>query len=62
MEDDLGVFDEEFINDKTAGYDALISDLQNDSLDDLISQSGIDKEKIIQAIDLLAPAKKIIIC
>jgi len=57
-----GVFDRSFIADQTAGYQAMTADLANYELSDLIQRSGVAEEQIDAAVDILAPAKKVIIC
>lgn len=57
-----GVFDWDFIHNKTAGHEALLADLDRHSLDDLIAQSGVAESAIDEAVATLAKAKKIIIC
>lgn len=56
------VFDHTFIESKTEGYEALITDLLEQDLTALIQQSGVPAQDIEEAVQLLAPAKKIIIC
>lgn len=56
------VFDHEFISTKTSGYDELMSDLHRYDLKKLSQQCGISLDKITAAADILAPAKKIIVC
>lgn len=56
------VFDQAFIRNKTVGYDDLIADIAKYDLDALVKQSGVSLEEIDKACDLLAPARKIIIC
>ena len=56
------VVDHEFVARHTSGYEALLDDLQQHDLDDLIRQSGIPREEIEQAADLLAHKPNIIIC
>lgn len=56
------VFDKEFIASKTQGYEGLLQDLAHYDLDDLIAQSGVSDSAITAASELLAPAKKVIIC
>ena len=56
------VFDHAFIQEKTEGVEALLADLENYDLADLIEQSGVSEAMIEEAVQLLAPAKKIIIC
>ncbi|MDY7396611.1 FdhF/YdeP family oxidoreductase [Aureibaculum sp. 2210JD6-5] len=54
--------DFEFIKEKTAGYEAFIEDLKNYNVDDLIAKTGISKELVVEAVDLIAKSNKIIIC
>lgn len=56
------VFDRTFIEDKTSGYDAFCYDLSTYELDELINQTGVDPAMIKAAAEMIAPAKKIIIC
>jgi len=56
------IFDQDFIQDQTSGYETFIEDLQKHKINDLVKQSGVLENKIDKAIKILAPAKKIIIC
>jgi molybdopterin-dependent oxidoreductase alpha subunit len=56
------VFDHDFIQNKTQGFEAVMADLAHHNLSDLIKQSGVEESEIDKAVDLLAPAKRIIIC
>ncbi len=56
------VFDHEFINTYTEGYEALLQDLNHYSESDLLEQSGVSESTIDEAVALLAEKKKIIIC
>jgi len=56
------IFDHDFIEKNTAGYDDFIKDLETSSIDELIPQTGIDFDIIKEATDLIAQKKKIIIC
>lgn len=56
------VLDHEFIKNSTSGYEELIVDLEKYNLDELIAQTSVSKEKIEEAVDLLARKKKIIAC
>ena len=56
------VFDHDFIQEKTEGGEALLADLEKYDLGDLIEKSGVSEAMIEEAVQLLAPAKKIIIC
>lgn len=56
------VFDHDFILKNTIGYEELLEDLHQYDLQTLASKCGIPLEEINRACDILAPAKKIIIC
>lgn len=56
------VFDKEFIKDKTAGFEDFLTDLQKHDVDELIAQTSVEKDKIMEAVELLASKKKIIAC
>jgi len=57
-----GIIDHEFIKENTSGYDEFLADIENYNIDELISQTSISREKIEEAIDLLANKDKIIVC
>ncbi|WP_372946572.1 FdhF/YdeP family oxidoreductase, partial [Muriicola sp.] len=56
------VFDHEFINSKTEGYEALMEDLEQHNLSDLIEMSGVGEAALDEVVGYLANAEKIIIC
>ena len=56
------IFDHEFINSNTLGYNDFIKDLETYSIEELIPQTGIDLKIIKEAATLIAAKKKIIIC
>lgn len=56
------VFDLDFIEKHTAGYDDLIADIKNADLAGLIEESGISEKKIREVAQLFIDKKKIIIC
>lgn len=56
------VFNQDFIENQTQGYEALIADLDSYDMEDLVQRTGISIEKINEAIDILSGAKKIICC
>jgi molybdopterin-dependent oxidoreductase alpha subunit len=56
------VFDSQFIQNKTVGYNAFIDHLQQYKLDDLSSASGVPLTQIQEAADLLKHKNRIIIC
>ena len=57
-----GFIDEAFINEKTEGFDKVKDDLNSHDLKKLIAQAGISETAFNDAMQLLNPAKKIIIC
>ncbi|UII77938.1 FdhF/YdeP family oxidoreductase [Flagellimonas sp. HMM57] len=56
------VFDHEFINEKTNGYQSLLDDLQQYSEDELLDLCGVDSSYVDETVALLAKKSKIIIC
>ncbi len=56
------VFDHDFINEKTSGFDEFIKDLENESIVDLLPQTGLQLHEINETAELLANKKKIIVC
>lgn len=56
------VLDQNFIGEKTTGYEAFVNELAKHNLDELIQQSGVAKDKVLEAASILASKKKIIVC
>tara|TARA_R110002074_G_scaffold401493_1_gene599845 strand:+ start:10512 stop:12809 length:2298 start_codon:yes stop_codon:yes gene_type:complete len=56
------VFDHDFIHKYTNGYDALISDLETYSSEELLKLTGVSEDKIDETVALLASKSKIIVC
>ncbi|CAM1347112.1 FdhF/YdeP family oxidoreductase [Tenacibaculum crassostreae] len=56
------VFDQEFIKNKTTGYETLIKEIENYNLEELANSSGVSLEQIQLAAEMLATKKRIIIC
>ena len=56
------VLDQEFIQHKTHGYEALLADLDRYDLHELLQQTSIDRHTLEQAVEILATRKKIIVC
>jgi molybdopterin-dependent oxidoreductase alpha subunit len=56
------VFDQEFIKQKTHGYEAYINHLEQLNVDELIHRSGVDEAKVQEAVSILSEKKKIIVC
>ena len=63
LDNEMGnVFDHDFIQNKTEGFEAVLADLETYSLDALVAQSGVHESEIDKAVELLANNKRIIIC
>jgi len=56
------VFDFDFISEKTEGYEALITELKKHDFNDLVEQSGVPRDRVLAAAELLRRKEKIIIC
>ncbi|CAL2103154.1 putative formate dehydrogenase oxidoreductase protein [Tenacibaculum sp. 190130A14a] len=56
------IFDLEFIKEKTQGFDALIEDINNYTIEDLLPQTGLSLSEITEATELIATSKNVIIC
>ncbi len=56
------VFDFDFISDKTEGYEALITELKKHDFNDLVEQSGVPRDRVLAAAEMLRRKEKIIIC
>ena len=54
--------DQEFIRDKTDGFDAIMADLAGYERSDLLERSGVSQESFDAAMTILKPAKRIIVC
>lgn len=59
---DESSLDQDFITDKTTGFEALKADLENYTLDELIAQSGLSKEDVLLSAHWLGAKDKIIAC
>ena len=56
------VFNHQFINEKTAGLDEFLKDLENYSIEELLPQTGLDFSTIKKATDLIINNERVIIC
>ncbi|QVY65435.1 FdhF/YdeP family oxidoreductase [Polaribacter sp. Q13] len=56
------VFNHQFIEEKTAGLETLLEDLDKYSIDTLLPQTGLTLEQIKETTDLIINNKNIIIC
>lgn len=57
-----GVFDHEFIAAKTDGFDDLAATLDATEWVDILAASGLDREQIEEAADMIANARSFITC
>ena len=57
-----GTIDEAFINQHTSGYDALVAHLRNTDPAALQSATGLDHADITDAFEIIAGAKRLIVC
>lgn len=55
------VFDEDFIKDKTVGYEDFLKQFDHYKLDELAELSGVSKEALYQAAEMIAFKKRIIV-
>ncbi|MBP6003452.1 MAG: FdhF/YdeP family oxidoreductase [Pyrinomonadaceae bacterium] len=56
------VFDREFIEAKTTGYDEVVSSLDSTNWDDIITASGLTREQIGEAAEMVLSARSFITC
>ena len=56
------VFDNEFIQTQTHGFNAFIDNLQQQKLDELVVSSGISLDQIKEVVECIKHKKKIIAC
>ncbi len=56
------VFDQEFIDQFTNGYDSFYENIDNIDIDECYNRCGISEVEVNQLVDLLAKNDKIIIC
>jgi molybdopterin-dependent oxidoreductase alpha subunit len=56
------IYDHDFIKEKTQGLDDFLTDIAQYDLDDLISKTGLEKSVVLEAADLIAESKKVIVC
>jgi len=59
---DKSVFDHEFIETYTEGYESLMADFDNYTEEELLQLSGVGLAKIEEAVQLLANKSKIVVC
>ncbi|UUF12930.1 MULTISPECIES: FdhF/YdeP family oxidoreductase [Flavobacterium] len=56
------VFDYDFIKEKTTGYEAFLKQFDDYNLDELVQLSGVSKEALYEAAEIIAFKKRIIVC
>ncbi|QJW90681.1 FdhF/YdeP family oxidoreductase [Spirosoma taeanense] len=56
------VIDHAFIGEYTAGYEDFLETIRNTNWDDIEQMSGLSREQLSEAADLIAPKQKIITC
>jgi molybdopterin-dependent oxidoreductase alpha subunit len=56
------VFNHDFINDETMGFEEFLKKLNSQDLDHLVEQTSIKEEQIREAADLIKKSKKVIVC
>ena len=56
------VFNHDFIHEKTTGYEAYLQQFDNYNFDELATQSGVTKEAIHLAAEMIAFKNRIIVC
>ena len=56
------VFDYDFIKEKTTGYDSFLKQFDSYNLDELAILSGVSKEDLYSAAEIIAFKKRIIVC
>ncbi|HVF46690.1 MAG TPA: FdhF/YdeP family oxidoreductase [Pyrinomonadaceae bacterium] len=56
------IFDHKFIAEKCESYDALIAGLDATEWDDILTESGLEREQIIEAAGMFMAADRVITC
>jgi molybdopterin-dependent oxidoreductase alpha subunit len=56
------VFDKKFIAEQTTGFEEFIADIKAESWDLIVEQSGISREQIKEAADLIMKSNRMITC
>jgi len=59
---EAGHVDHEFIKNKTAGFEEFAEDLRKTSWDEIVEQSGINRQQIHEAANILGKHDRIIVC
>ncbi len=56
------IFDYEFIDEKTSGYQEFIANLETISWEDILQESGLSLEQITEAAEMFLNANRVITC
>ena len=56
------VFDKDFIDQKTSGFDEFIASLDNTNWDDIVAGSGLSREKLTDAVEMILAAPAMVSC
>lgn len=56
------ILDQKFISESTEGYEDLVSSLDAVHWDDILAESGLKREEIIEAADMYLKADRVITC
>lgn len=56
------VFDWDFITQKTEAYETFINELRKYDFEELVQASGVKRDKILKAAEMIRNKKKIIVC
>jgi len=59
---DDAIFDWDFISEKTEGYEGFINDLKNYDFNTLVEASGVPRDRILEAVEMIKRKQKIIVC
>ncbi len=56
------VFDREFIDEKTEGFDEFIENLETISWQNILEESGLPREQIVEAAEMYLNANRVVTC
>ena len=56
------IFDQQFISEKTEGYDELDRSLDATAWDDILTESGLTRKQIVEAAEMFMKAERVITC
>lgn len=56
------IFDQAFINEKTEGFDAFVASLDATGWEDILSETGLTQDQIVEAAEMFIGAQRVITC